>query len=73
MFKYFPRYIPKMAVLLIGVFTVLFIVDAFVTEGFLFKLGTLDKTKLIIHRQWWRSITASFFHTGIPHLFRYFI
>ena len=59
---------PRIAVILIIVFFAIFLADTFFLNGLLLQWGTLNKEKVLLNNQWWRVITAPFFHWGVIHV-----
>ena len=62
------KYLPKTTLFLIGSFVLIFVVDAFVLNGILLEVGQLSQSKVLMHNEWWRVLTASFLHLGLAHL-----
>ena len=59
---------PKMSIFLISIFSLLFLLDFFFLDKFLFQWGTLNAEALFLNNQWWRVLTSSFFHVGFIHI-----
>ncbi|WP_053955393.1 rhomboid family intramembrane serine protease [Inediibacterium massiliense] len=62
------KHLPKGTLFLISIFIIIFILDKIVLKGILFEWGALKKDAVLIKREYWRVITASFFHGGIIHI-----
>lgn len=56
-----------MAIFIIGIFSIVFVLD-FILNGLLLQWGTLNSEELFLNQQWWRVITAPFFHGSIIHI-----
>lgn len=59
---------PPVALSLVIIFSAIFIVDRFLLDGLLLLWGTLSYEKVALKHEWWRLITASFFHGGFIHV-----
>ncbi|MCT4618064.1 MAG: rhomboid family intramembrane serine protease [Marinisporobacter sp.] len=62
------KHLSKSTLFLISIFIIIFLLDKIVLKGILFEWGSLKKDAVLIKREYWRVITASFFHGGIIHL-----
>lgn len=60
------NYFPKASIFIIGLFSILFILDTIVLNGRAFEWGALTQYGISTN-QWWRLITSSFLHTGHIH------
>lgn len=59
---------PKVSIILISIFSLIFLLDSFLFDNLLLQWGTLNTEVLFSNNQWWRIITSSFFHVGIIHI-----
>lgn len=62
------KYLPKGTACLISIFIIIFLLDRTVFKGILFEWGALKKDAVLMKSEYWRVITAAFFHGGMIHL-----
>jgi membrane associated rhomboid family serine protease len=61
--------LPKVTIILISLFLILFVLDTTIFKGDLFKWGCRKSFDNIQENEWYRLLTGSFFHINLIHLF----